>query len=97
MCRLKELLKAFIAVVIFLAILSLCIWGAVTLDAYWILFILIPLIVLIAITIFIHSITGLKCRNCGKEMGVKTGGLISIWATEKPKKCQWCNHDPVGL
>ena len=95
MSKLKELLKAFIAVAVFLAILLLCVWGAASLDAYWILFILIPIIVLIAFTMFVHSITGMKCKHCGKEMGVRTGGLISIWATEKPKKCQWCDHVPV--
>ena len=95
MIRARELLKAFVAVAVFSVILSLCVWVAVMLDAFWVLFILIPVLVMISSLMFIHSISSLKCKRCGKEMGVKTGGLLSIWIAEKPRKCQWCGHEPV--
>ena len=95
MNKVRELLKAFSFVLTFLVIGALCVWVAVKFDVLWILFVLIPVIVMISILMFVYSISSLKCKNCGKEMGVKTGGLLSVWIAEKPRKCQWCGHEPV--
>jgi len=95
MNKVREFLKAFAFVVAFLAICAICVWVAMKFDVYWVLFILIPVIVIISSLMFIHSISSLKCKRCGKEMGVKTGGLLSVWIAERPVKCQWCGHEPV--
>ena len=95
MNKVRELLKAFAFVLAFLVICALCVWVAMKFDVFWILFLLIPAIVMISFLMFVHSITSLKCKGCGKEMGVKTGGLLSIWIAEKPRKCQWCGHETV--
>ena len=90
-----ELLKAFALVAAFLISASLSVWGAMKLDALWILFIIIPLLIIIFKIIFISSTVSIKCKNCKKEIGVQSGGFASLWLAEKPKKCQWCGHENV--
>ena len=90
-----ELLKAFIVVITFLVAVSLSILGAMKLDALWVLFIIVPVIIIIMKITIINSIVSIKCKNCGKELGVRSGGLASIWLAEKPTECQWCGHKNV--
>ena len=90
-----ELLKALALVAAFLISISLSIWGAITLNVLWVLFVIIPVLLIIFKIIFISSTVSIKCKNCKKEIGVQSGGLASLWLAEKPKKCQWCGHENV--
>jgi len=90
-----ELLKSFILIISFLLALSISIWGAITFEVLWLLFIVIPILVIIFKIIIVSSTVAIKCQSCKKELGVKTGGLASLWLAEKPKQCQWCGHENV--
>jgi len=95
MSRFKEFIKALLFIVGIAFIGSLCVLFAYRNDAYWTLFISIPLLLLTGIIITIRSTVNIKCNNCGKEIGVTTGGFYSVWYPEKPDKCQWCGHKTV--
>lgn len=95
MNRVKEYIKALLFISAIVLIGSLCIWFAYYMNAYWTLFITIPLLLLAVFIISIHSTVSIKCNNCGKELGVTTGGFYSVWFPEKPGKCQWCGHKTV--
>ena len=95
MSRIKEYLKALLFIVAIVSIGSLCILFSNYLNAYWTLFITIPLLLLVGFIITVNSTVSIKCNNCGKELGVTTGGFYSVWFPEKPDKCKWCGHKTV--
>jgi len=95
MTKINELSKAFLLFAAFIVVGGLSVFAAAKLNTFWALFIVIPILVLVTAILIINSIVSIKCSNCGKEVGVRTGGLLSIWDFEKPEKCQWCGHDTV--
>jgi len=95
MINIKDLSKAFVFLMVFLLVGGLSVWLSVKFEVYWPLFLIIPILVLIGFILLVNSTVSAKCTNCGKEIGIRSGGLASIWLPEKPDKCQWCGHDAV--
>jgi hypothetical protein len=95
MYKTNELAKAFVFVIALLAAGASLAWLAYFTHAYWSLFISIPLLFLVGFIIAVKSTVSIRCSNCGKEIGVTSGGIWSVWFPVKPERCQWCGNKSV--
>ena len=95
MHKIKELAKAFAFVITLVVVGALFVWLAYFTHAFWSLFVSIPLLFLVGFIIAVKSTVSIRCSNCGKEIGVTSGGLWSVWFPIKPERCQWCGNNIV--
>jgi hypothetical protein len=95
MYKTNELSKAFLFVSALLVVGASLVWLAYFTQAYWSLLISIPLLFLVGFIIAVKSTVSVKCSNCGKEIGVTSGGIWSVWVPVKPERCQWCGNKNV--